>query len=958
MVAERTLAERLKTAEDEIGRFRTFMQKFTGSPVHPDRWPNLPYGGGQTPSQATSSLTFEPSDQVAGNLDVKEGGVAKSTANVLDFLGADFDVTESPVGTAQIVIASAIARDSELPHNLDDTTNHADTNIGTAADGEMLTFDGSKWIDKEIPLGGTIFVVASSGNGARQASIDGTIAAYQCDGTDDDAQIQQAINDVGANGRVLLSEGTFVVAGNSIAIDSSVHLQGMGIGATTIKLKDGAGNDTSRIISQAGAESDITISDMTFDGNETNNNDDSTDPDPGRDGHSAVFISSVTGLTIERVEFIETYSGAALRLGGCVNVRISDCVFANNKDTSGGSAFSCDSIFCGDGQNIQIINCVIGVCSDTGIALDGSGYVAISNNVIRGAATQSISVVDSPSGISDTVTITGNIIGTVGGGGYGVRCFANNATTSVNIVISGNNFTACDHGVSIETDIDGIVVSSNIFECNSGATKDAIRFVGTPDDILIIGNHMISGTLIGINYFSTPSPTNVFIFNNNLTDATAAVSGTVAGTRFFNNPGYAVHQLNSENLTNVNSLFLDEQAAADGSVVGDGQFWVKNDAPNIAKFTDDDGTDFSLAHNATTTLSSLTTVGALGSGSLAAGFTDVPIAQGGTGQSTQQAAIDALTAVSGATNEHVLTKDTGTGNATFKAAAGGGDLATDTLWAATGDLVKGTGDDTADILSIGGANSVLAVSGGTAAWVDTPTLETLTLAQNDGGSEVMMTISPTTTGVTNWQGMQFNTTLTLSGNNRTATGVFAQMGVRGPSAGTGEKIHGLNFIAIGQAIAVTTTFAEQGAILAFSRGFAASGTINITDQWGLKVSNDWVDSSGTLNIGDLYGLWVPSPSLTLGTPDSVDNYYGLKIETFATATANYLMWAERSAGNASLRLDAGNPPDSASATLGDSNLHLAWMENGSVNLRQIRWEDSGAGGGAGISANRKLLYAV
>lgn len=50
----------------------------------------------------------------------------------------------------------------------------------------------------------------------------------------------------------------------------------------------------------------------------------------------------------------------------------------------------------------------------------------------------------------------------------------------------------------------------------------------------------------------------------------------------------------------------------------------------------------------------------------------VPITQGGTGASTAQAAIDALTAVSGATNEYVLTKDTVTGNAIFKEAAGGG----------------------------------------------------------------------------------------------------------------------------------------------------------------------------------------------------------------------------------------------------------------------------------------------
>ena len=54
------------------------------------------------------------------------------------------------------------------------------------------------------------------------------------------------------------------------------------------------------------------------------------------------------------------------------------------------------------------------------------------------------------------------------------------------------------------------------------------------------------------------------------------------------------------------------------------------------------------------------------------GITDLTIADGGTGQSTQQAAINALTNVAAATNEHILTKDTTTGNAIFKVAPSGG----------------------------------------------------------------------------------------------------------------------------------------------------------------------------------------------------------------------------------------------------------------------------------------------
>ena len=42
------------------------------------------------------------------------------------------------------------------------------------------------------------------------------------------------------------------------------------------------------------------------------------------------------------------------------------------------------------------------------------------------------------------------------------------------------------------------------------------------------------------------------------------------------------------------SLFLTEQASAAADVAAKGQFWVKNDTPNVAYFTDDAGTDFNL----------------------------------------------------------------------------------------------------------------------------------------------------------------------------------------------------------------------------------------------------------------------------------------------------------------------------------------------------------------------------
>lgn len=73
-----------------------------------------------------------------------------------------------------------------------------------------------------------------------------------------------------------------------------------------------------------------------------------------------------------------------------------------------------------------------------------------------------------------------------------------------------------------------------------------------------------------------------------------------------------------------------------------------------------------------------------------AGGTDVAIADGGTGQSTAQLGINALTNVAAATNEYVLTKDTASGNAIFKVSASGSALPVDDGTA----IIKGSADAT------------------------------------------------------------------------------------------------------------------------------------------------------------------------------------------------------------------------------------------------------------------------
>lgn len=68
-------------------------------------------------------------------LTVKEdGAVVDATVTTIDFLGADFDVTESPEDEVNVVIAAAIARQAALDAHINDTTDAHDASAISIAD--------------------------------------------------------------------------------------------------------------------------------------------------------------------------------------------------------------------------------------------------------------------------------------------------------------------------------------------------------------------------------------------------------------------------------------------------------------------------------------------------------------------------------------------------------------------------------------------------------------------------------------------------------------------------------------------------------------------------------------------------------------------------------------------------------------------------------------------------------
>lgn len=266
----------------------------------------------------------------------------------------------------------------------------------------------------------------------------------------------------------------------------------------------------------------------------------------------------------------------------------------------------------------------------------------------------------------------------------------------------------------------------------------------------------------------------------------------------------------------------------------------------------------------------------------------VAIANGGTGQTTAQAAIDALTQVSGATNEHVLTKDTATGNAVWKAASGGGytnltSFVDQTAWR----LFYSNGDGDVTELALGADGTYLKSNGASAA----PSFATLPILYKtiyiDAGAMVPATTSPAATGTKEYgtndldadyfafdagateERVQFKMVMPEDYNNGTVKAKFYWSSATGSTAGDTVE-WGIKAVAIdndgamdaakGTAVTVSDTLlANDGADLQISEATGAM-TIGGTPALGkLVVFEVYRNTDGTDNMTEdawLFGVLI------------------------------------------------------------------------------------------------------
>lgn len=353
----------------------------------------------------------------------------------------------------------------------------------------------SRYYRSITPRSSTIVVAASDAYSLSKQQAD-----YHCDGTNDEIQIQAAIDALPANGGcVQMTEGIFNFArsgASQILLSSGTWLRGMGK-ATQIKLANSIDqtvitNENATPLSKSGTrDNDITVSDFYVDGNKTNQG-------AGTDSIWCVGFNTVDNLNIFNL-FVENGWTAGIRTEFCNYVK----VYNNRVHNSGDDCIAIN-------EETKFATCQNNVCSAAGQGgqsygapygievQDGSEDVAVRGNTIVHCASGGIQVsLHTGKPKCKRVTIQGNTIKN----NYfmGIDVVGESGTNHEHITIAGNTIGQ----LITELDSDGSFTSGTftdletVTQAVSGAKGIVIKIVTSGDDKLQV--EVTSGTFDTIN---------------------------------------------------------------------------------------------------------------------------------------------------------------------------------------------------------------------------------------------------------------------------------------------------------------------------------------------------------------------------------------------------------------------------------------------------------------------------
>ena len=379
------------------------------------------------------------------------------------------------------------------------------SNLAPGTDGQFLKSqgDGADPAWANVTRSATFVVAADDSSTLSKQQAD-----YVCDGTDDQVEIQAAIDALpSGGGKVVLMEGEYnlgIVAGDHcITLKSKVWLQGTGKYITKLFVENGVQKNAIGAVTAT----NIIISDLEIDGNKTNN----VETGPCAD-------SKQNNIYFSNVQYSRIY-----------NVYSHDAIYHGIFNFSNGSynSFSNNELAFNDyrpihahsnvnnnyyGQNYIHDNGTVGGSTYGGLFViyDGASDNIIEGNIIEDensiagihiaggtAAANRNTIIGNTIYISDTNTH--GILFQTGAGGYGTS----------NTVISGNTIRGGRHGILFEA---GTHTNVSITGNYIYAYVKGIYGVSATQNLQITGNTIIASGEEAINFLG--GTTRTIISNN------------------------------------------------------------------------------------------------------------------------------------------------------------------------------------------------------------------------------------------------------------------------------------------------------------------------------------------------------------------------------------------------------------------------------------------------------------
>ncbi len=355
----------------------------------------------------------------------------------------------------------------------------------------------------------------------------------------DTAAIQAAVNASTGN-TLYIPAGTYLVS-SEIFLVSNITLAGEGPG-TIIKIANGSYAAGTRIFTATefggdGGKNNITIQDITFDGNKGNIG-------TARSPIITYFKGSnfsVIGCTFQNCE------GICLNLSTITeNVKIENVKFINcggapdNSDGYRKQAIAFSNSTGGSAtrtRSVLITNCIFDSQGLDCISLGNCDDVIVSGNTAKDSYSFAYTVAN-PFNCTN-VTISNNAIFNTNQGAFvsNTPPLAIDLPDLTNGSIANNVISSCNAaGIGVFSSSKNIVVFGNslLNVCNfvgswvGGISIGGAVSVGFPDNIIVVGNtvkNTLGGTTMIYGLFINTNCTNVFISNNTFTGATTSKFG-------------------------------------------------------------------------------------------------------------------------------------------------------------------------------------------------------------------------------------------------------------------------------------------------------------------------------------------------------------------------------------------------------------------------------------------------